>query len=327
MEQKSFAQLMKNARKIADGPRKKLAVMGDCSTQHLSTAIRGCAWEEGVALEVLDVDYNQIQAQALDTQSDLYGFAPDMVLIYMCAEHLYEEYCQMPAAQRTDFARHKAEEIEGIWAAIASHSGASVLQFTFVENDDRVFGDLALTVESSYLLQLRKLNMLLMEKTSKEKNAALVDLAGIQSLLGRSRFYDAKLYYSAKMPISMTALPYVAERVMDVVKARIGRVKKCVVLDLDNTLWGGVIGDDGLNNIQIGELGLGRAFVAFQMWLKELKDRGILLTVCSKNNEDTAKEPFEKHPDMVLRLKDIAMFVANWEDKAGNIRHIQQTPE
>ena len=127
------------------------------------------------------------------------------------------------------------------------------------------------------------------------------------------------------MPISTNLLPEVAKQVVDIIKALNGKIKKCVVLDLDNTLWGGVIGDDGLKSIQIGELGLGHAFSEFQMWLKELKNRGIILTVCSKNNEDIAKEPFEKHPEMVLRLEDISMFVANWQDKASNIKHIQET--
>lgn len=143
--------------------------------------------------------------------------------------------------------------------------------------------------------------------------------------IGRDVFYDEKYYYSAKMPISLAALPEAAKLVTDVLAALQGRVRKCVVLDLDNTLWGGVIGDDGLSGIEIGELGAGHAFSEFQMWLRELKNRGILLAVCSKNNEAAAKEPFEKHPEMVLRLSDISMFVANWEDKASNIRYIQQT--
>ena len=100
---------------------------------------------------------------------------------------------------------------------------------------------------------------------------------------------------------------------------------KCVVCDLDNTLWGGVVGDDGLEGIELGELGDGAAFTALQRWLKELKDRGILLCVCSKNEEATAKEPFEKHPDMVLKLEDISVFIASWQDKAANIRLIQKT--
>ncbi|MDR2847913.1 MAG: HAD-IIIC family phosphatase, partial [Bacteroidales bacterium] len=89
-------------------------------------------------------------------------------------------------------------------------------------------------------------------------------------------------------------------------------------------VWGGVIGDDGMENIQIGQLGIGKAFTEFQYWIKKLQQRGIIVAVCSKNTEAIAKEPFEKHPDMVLKLSDIAVFVANWENKADNIRKIQQ---
>jgi len=260
----------------------------------------------------------------MDVESNLYKFNPDTVLIYMCSEHLYEEYCATPIADRVNFAQNKMDNILMVWQMVTAKSKMNVLQFTFAENDDRIFGDYALGLEQSYIFQLRKLNYLLMSRVRKNNNVALVDLNGIQSAMGRKSFYDDKLYYSSKMPLSMKAIPIVAGQVIDIIKSRAGKVKKCVILDLDNTLWGGVIGDDGMSNIQIGELGLGRAFTEFQNWLKELKNRGVLLAVCSKNNESTAKEPFEKHPDMVLRLDDIAMFVANWQDKASNIRNIQQ---
>ena len=315
---------MKSSRKELDGNKKRVAVMGDCSTQHLATAIRGCAYEENLPLEVLDTDYNQILAQAMDTQSTLYSFNPDCVLIYMCSEHLYEEYCSTPVPQRTGFAAKKMDEIRMVWQLIAANSKMMVYQFNFAENDDRIFGDFALNLEHSYIYQLRKLNFMMMEEAAKISGVSLVDLNGIQASIGRKEFYDDKLYYTAKMPLSMKALPLAAGQFVDMLKAAAGKVKKCVVLDLDNTLWGGVIGDDGMNNIQIGELGTGRAFTQFQTWLKELKNRGIVLAVCSKNNDNIAREPFEKHPDMVLRLDDIAMFVANWQDKASNIRNIQQ---
>jgi FkbH-like protein len=127
------------------------------------------------------------------------------------------------------------------------------------------------------------------------------------------------------MILSIDALPYSASRVMDIVCAVKGQFKKCLILDLDNTVWGGVIGDDGIEGIQLGHgLGIGKAFSEFQMWVKKLKQRGIIICVASKNNEDTAKEPFEKHPDMILKLDDIAVFQANWETKVDNIRTIQQ---
>lgn len=111
---------------------------------------------------------------------------------------------------------------------------------------------------------------------------------------------------------------------MDVLCSCAGKFKKCLVLDLDNTLWGGIVGDDGWENVQIGHgLGIGKAFTEFQEWIKKLKERGIILAVCSKNDERNAKEVFEKNPEMVLKVDDIAVFMANWDNKADNIRRIQ----
>ena len=158
-----------------------------------------------------------------------------------------------------------------------------------------------------------------------QKNVFIIDLSSLAVKYGYDFILNEKYFYSAKMALSIEILPYVAKAVIDVIKAVSGSIKKCVILDLDNTLWGGVIGDDGLGGIQIGELGAGHAFSDFQAYFLELKKRGIILAVCSKNNEDTAKEPFNSHPEMVLRLSDIAVFVANWEDKASNIKYIKET--
>ena len=136
--------------------------------------------------------------------------------------------------------------------------------------------------------------------------------------------FTPNIYVSTEMVLSIDILPYVASRVMDIVCAIKGQFKKCLILDLDNTLWGGVIGDDGLESIQLGHgLGIGKAFTEFQMWVKKLKNRGIIICVASKNDEAVAKEPFLKHPDMILHLDDIAVFQANWETKVDNIRTIQ----
>ena len=122
---------------------------------------------------------------------------------------------------------------------------------------------------------------------------------------------------------SIDFLPIIAKNTLDIIQSINGRFNKCLILDLDNTLWGGIIGDDGIENIQIGDLGIGKVFSELQLWIKQLKQRGIILAICSKNDEEKAKDPFEKHPDMILRLEDIAVFIANWNNKADNIRHIQ----
>ncbi len=325
MTEITFKQLKKLSK--GDGsslPQYRLAVMGDCATQHLATALRGYGIHLGLGLTVLDTDYNQIDAQVMDAASELYSFAPNAVLIQMCTEKLYEAFCAAPLNRRSTFAEDTYARITRIWDQMNTNIRTTILQCNFPLMDDGAFGQFGNKTADSFLFQQRKLNFLLMQGCQEVKNVYLIDLDAIQAACGREKFSDPKLYYIAKMPISVDVLPEVAKKVLDQVQALRGIAKKCVVLDLDNTLWGGVIGDDGLSGIQIGELGLGHAFSDFQAWLKELKNRGFLLAVCSKNNEPAAKEPFEKHPEMVLRLEDFSMFVANWEDKAGNIRNIQK---
>ena len=326
MVEMSYLYLKKNCKKDTSGlVPQRFAILGDCATQHLATAIKGYAYDEGYAFDVFDADYDQIDAQVMDDSSELYAFSPKYVLIYMCVEKLYEAFCATALDNRADFADKTYEKIRAYWALINRHISTCILQFTFVARDDRVFGNFAPKTKASFAYQIQKLNGLLSDGCQEVTNAHLIDLNEIRAAMGEAAFRDSKLFYIAKVPLSTEALPAVARSVLDTVNALNGHVRKCVVLDLDGTLWGGVVGDDGMNGIEIGELGAGHAFSAFQAWLKELKNRGVLLAVCSKNNEDAAREPFLKHPDMVLRLEDFSMFIANWEDKAQNIRRIQQS--
>ena len=199
-----------------------------------------------------------------------------------------------------------------------------IIYFNYPEIEDTVFGSYANKVESSLSYQVRKLNYELMNLSRHYPNLFICDIAGLQNMFGRRFMFSPNVYMTTEIVLSVNALPYVASRVVDIIAAINGQFKKCLILDLDNTVWGGVIGDDGLEGIELGHgLGIGKACTEFQMWIKKLKQRGIIICVASKNNEETAKEPFEKHPDMILKLDDIAVFQANWETKVDNIRTIQ----
>ena len=151
----------------------------------------------------------------------------------------------------------------------------------------------------------------------------LHDVDALAATSGRRAWGDPRFFFHAKMPCAPEYLVDYAFSVASLVAAQLGLAKKCLVLDLDNTCWGGVIGDDGLGGIRLGQGDAeGEAFLAFQRYAKALKERGVLLAVCSKNEEHIAKEVFEKHPEMVLRLDDISCFMANWIDKAANLREI-----
>ncbi len=299
----------------------KVCILGDSATQFLNQALRGYGYELGCNFEIYEADYNQIDAQILDISSPLYTFKPQFTLIFSSVQKLEKQFVK---SSRTQFANEQIKQLELYQSTITQHFNTTILYFNFPELIDTVFGNYANKVEQSFSFQVRKLNYELMLFSQRTPTIHIIDYAAISSHYGKTFLTDAKMYYTADMVLSMDALPIIAKTVGNYIQAINGQFKKCLIIDLDNTMWGGIIGDDGLEGIEIGDLGIGKAFTELQYWFKELKERGIILAVCSKNEEATAKEPFEKHPDMVLHLEDIAVFVANWNNKADNIRYIQQ---
>jgi FkbH-like protein len=245
------------------------------------------------------------------------------VLILRSTEKLLSSFYKTAQADRADFAGRQAAHVEHLYQTIVSRTRAKVLVNTYYEIDDSVFGNYATKLNFSFIYQTRALNLALMDLSQRQKGLFLADFDSVINRIGRTVAFDAKMYINADMVFSLDALPPLAKCLHDIIQALSGRFKKCLILDLDNTTWGGIIGDDGIEGIQVGDFGIGKAFTALQWWAKELKNRGIILAVCSKNTESVAKEAFEKHPDMVLRLSDIAVFVANWENKVSNIQYIQ----
>lgn len=321
---KSFSQLKKNLKSDFTGLKPiKLAVLGDTATQFLTQALRGLGYDHGLDLQIWEADFNQIEQQISDSQSELYAFNPEIVLIFQASHKLLSKYNKLKPEAHSSLASLELESIAFLTATLTQQLDCKIIYYNYPEIDDAVFGNYALKTEASYVYQMRKLNFELMAFAQQNPNFYLCDLSSIQNQIGKTSFFQSSIYVNTEMVLSLDALPIVAAKTLAIIEALHGKFKKCVILDLDNTTWGGIIGDDGIENIQIGTLGIGKAFSEFQYWIKKLKNRGVIVCVCSKNTESVAKEPFEKHPDMVLRLEDISVFVANWENKADNIRHIQ----
>ena len=277
-------------------PLIKVALLGDTATQFLATAIRGTGVERGYHIDLYEAEYDQVERQLLDPTSEFYEFNADFIILFQSTHKLGENHAMLSSEQQTTLAEDRLNFVASVCSNPALE-GKKIIYFNYPEIDDAVFGSYANHVPQSLTWQVRRLNCGLMDLTQQYPNLFICDLAALQNKLGRDAMFAANVYTSTEMVLSMDVLPYVAGRVMDIVCAIKGQFKKCLILDLDNTVWGGVIGDDGLEGIQLGH-GL-------------------------KNNEETAKEPFEKHPDMVLKLDDIAVFQANWETKVDNIRTIQ----
>lgn len=299
----------------------KVALLGDTATQFLATTIKGVGVERGYNINLFEAEYNQVERQVLDPTSDLHQFAAKYTIVFQSTHKLLETYSLKDAS---DWSKLCDERLNFI-RTLCETTEEKIIYFNYPEIDDTVFGQYANRTELSFTWQIRQLNCELMRLTQEYPNLYICDIAALQNQFGREWMFDSSVYVSTEMVLSLDALPYVGSRVMDIICAIEGKFKKCLILDLDNTVWGGVVGDDGWENIQVGHgLGIGKAYTEFQEWVKKLKNRGIIIAVCSKNDEDKAKEPFEKNPEMVLRLDDIAVFVANWENKADNIRTIQQ---
>jgi FkbH-like protein len=305
-------------------PVRRLAVLGDSATQFLTKAIRAYGHDGQINFEIFEADFDQLNHEILDANSELYRSNPEFVVVYLSAERLWARFAATEVGTRANFADQILSEIQDYWKAVAKHSTAKIIHLNFVEIGDAVFGHFAAKTKVSFLYQIRKINFELMNLVQEEKHVFIADVAGLSSQSGYANSHDPRLYVLGRVAFALDFLPAVAKAVVDIAKAISGNVRKCLIFDLDNTIWGGVVGDEGMENIQIGELGMGHAFDGLQKWIKELKNRGIILAACSKNEEDAAKKPFQEHPDMVLRLEDIAVFVANWENKVDNIKHIQK---
>jgi FkbH-like protein len=321
---KVFSQLKKNLKQdFSVQTPIKVALLGDTATQFLAQAIRGLGHDVGYDLQIWEADFNQIERQVFDPFSELYEYQPEIVIVFQSSHKLIDKYNKFAPGDYSTLAHNQLAQVDNLYQAINARLNAKIIYFNYPEINDAVFGSYANKTEGSFLFQQRKLNYLLMEFATKTSGFYIADLADVQNQVSKARMFQSSIYVNSEMVLSIDVLPLVAAKTVDIIAVINGNFKKCLILDLDNTLWGGIIGDDGLENIQLGALGIGKAFTEFQYWIKKLKNRGIILAVCSKNTEAIAKEPFEKHPDMVLRLDDIAVFIANWENKVDNIRHIQ----
>lgn len=317
----SFKKLKRNLKENVTGmPIIKVSLLGDTATQFLATAIKGMGVERGYNINLWEAEYNQVERQILDITSEYYEFNADYTVVFQSTHKLLEKYSLIPADKQNSLADERIDFVRMLCSSVKGR----VIYYNYPEIEDTVFGSYANKVTSSFTYQLRKLNYELMNLSHEYSNLFICDISGLQNKFGRDFMFDSTVYVSTEMILSLDSLPYVASRTLDIICAAEGKFKKCLILDLDNTVWGGVVGDDGWENVQVGHgLGIGKAFTEFQEWVKKLKNRGIIIAVCSKNDDDKAKEPFEKNPEMVLKLDDIAVFVANWENKADNIRTIQ----
>lgn len=275
----------------------------------------------GIAGAMRVAPYGTLFSDMLDPASGYQAFDPQVTVLM--PSHRDIRYKPSVGEGAAEEAQCIEKEL-ALWQSLWSRTTAPVVQLTFSPPPHRPNGEADGLLPGGMLRFVRRMNLALADAAP--PHVSFIDAEALATDLGHGLWQDERMFRLTKQPFAMEALPALCNALSAGIAAVSGGARKVLVLDLDNTLWGGVIGDQGLAGISLGpETAEGEAYVGFQTYIRSLRDRGIVLAVCSKNERDTALEPFRKHGAMVLKEEDIACFVANFENKADNLRAIAKT--
>jgi FkbH-like protein len=301
----------------------RIAILGGSTTTEVKSVLELFLLAEGIEPAFYESGYSRYSEDVQFENPDLWNFKPDVVFIHTT----WHNVTQFPElleseAEIEQRAFHEMERFESLWEKIHAGLGAVIIQNNFDLPHLRPIGNLEASQSFGRVNFLMRLNAKFAEYARKHTHFLINDIHYLSAQVGLAEWFGPNYWYSFHMALSPTATVALARNVAAIVKALYGKSKKCLILDLDNTLWGGVIGDDGLQNLILGsEHPVGSAFRDFQQYVKNLQRRGIILAVCSKNDAENAKEGFS-HPDSILKFEDFAAFKANWNPKPENIREI-----
>ena len=279
-----------------------------------------CA-RHGIALNLYEPPFGQYFNETLDPASSLYGATLDALIL--CPDHRSLGVRAFTDTPDTD-AEAEVERWSGVWAAARRVASPVIVQLGFAHPGADPLGHLASGLPGSRRSVVARINGGLARRAA-EDDVGFVDVALLARQYGEHEWFDARSWYLAKIAYGPAAMPALARHTAAVLAARLGLSRRCLVLDLDNTLWGGVVGDDGVEGITLGNGPDGEAFVDFQVALKELSERGIVLAVASKNDPEVARRAIVEHPEMILKLDDFAAFEASWGPKSESIRAVAQS--
>lgn len=298
----------------------RVAVLGTYTTGQLVQLLRVAGFRQRVDVRTYEAPYGQVEQQIIDADSALYGFDPDVVVVAAHAGALrLPSYSDDPAHD----VESETQRWTALWETLWTKSRATIVQHTVAPPPTRPFGNLTTRLPGTRARMIASFNDALAGAAG--DHVGIVDCQWLASSVGNRAWFDDRYWHLAKQAVAPACIPLLARHTAAVIAAMLGLSRKCVVVDLDNTLWGGIVGEDGVAGLRIGDGAAGEAYAAFQDYLLELQRRGVLLAVSSKNNHADAVEVFERHLGMRLDLHDIAAFVANWEPKPDNLRRIAET--
>jgi FkbH-like protein len=296
----------------------RVAILSTTTTALLAQVFRANCFRDRIGVSLYEGLFGAQQQEILDPESGLARFRPGVVFLISNWRDLH---LPPAVADEASFIESFVTNQKSLWAKLTSQFGSHVVQFGIDYPASESYGYLAASLPGGRSRVIDQVNLRMRAEAGSQ--VSILDAAGIQRETGSGQWQDEVQWHLYRVHPAPTALPALAESMTAHLRAVLGLTRKVLVTDLDNTLWQGVIGEDGLQGIGIGPGSpIGEAHYQLQQYLLDLKARGVLLAVCSKNNPDDARLPFERHPKMALKLDDFACFKANWQDKAQNLREI-----
>ena len=301
----------------------RIAILGGSTTTEVKSMLELFLLSQGIQPKFYESGYNRYAEDVQFENPDLWSFKPDIVFIHT-SWHNIAEFPELleTEAEVEQRVRLEMARFESVWEKIHTGLGAVIIQNNFDLPRVRPLGNLEASESFGRVNFLLRLNAEFAKYARNHTRFLINDIFYLSAQVGLSTWFGHNYWYNFHMALSPAATVALARNVASIIKSIYGKSKKCLILDLDNTLWGGIIGDDGLQNLVLGrDHPVGEAYLDFQRYVKNLQRRGIILAVCSKNDAENAKEGFS-HPDSVLKLKDFGAFKANWNPKPENIREI-----
>jgi FkbH-like protein len=328
-EERTPAEYLALARRLQETRREpalRLAVVASFSAEFLHPYLVVESSELECPAAVWCGPFGQFEALLVAEHTALWESRPDVVWIALrledAAPHLQLESVRLGADATRARLAAVTDRLVSLAAAARRHSRASLLVSNLAPSSLHSLRPFEASDPDGFGHLVAEANRRLARSLSEVADAHVFDYAGCVAARGAARWADARLWYLARYGASGATLPHLGRAVARAAAALVRPAAKCVVVDLDNTLWGGVLGDDGLEGIRLGDDYPGSAFKELQAALRGLRDRGFLLAVASKNDEALAREALDRHPEMLLRTKDFACLRINWEPKPVNLRGI-----
>ena len=311
----------------SDGKKSvKISILSSFTIKGLKEVLSVKCFELGLIPDIYIGDYSQYTQEILDKNSEFNKFNSDLVILFIDTRALLGEYYFNPYGlneqSRRDLLNEKEDDIYFLVKSIRESMDSKIVLHNFEVPLYSPLGILEGKQNFGFIESIETLNINIREEYKKDNQVFVFDYNGFCSKLGVDNIIDYKMYYMGDIKLDFKVVPFLCNEYISYVKPICSINKKCVVLDLDNTLWGGVVGEDGVEGIKVGPTPEGRSFLEFQKYLLSLFNRGIILAINSKNNLDDAMKAINEHPDMILREKHFASIKINWNDKATNIREI-----